>query len=69
MTFKEYVDGVNKMLEEHPEYGEMEMEQTERWADEEVTLPQRCVLWRRVRLPVPLRCGSKPVWSCSHHAP
>ena len=27
MKFKEYVDGVNKMLEEHPEYGDMEMEQ------------------------------------------
>ena len=32
MKFKEYVEGINKMLEEHPEYGEMEMEQTERWA-------------------------------------
>ena len=41
MKFKEYVEGVNKMLKEHPEYGEMEMEQTERLADEEVTLPQR----------------------------
>ena len=39
MTFKEYVEGVNKMLEEHPEYGDMEMEQTERWDDEEVCLP------------------------------
>ena len=39
MKFKEYVDGVNKMLEEHPEYGEMEMEQTERWDGEDVCLP------------------------------
>lgn len=41
MKFKEYVEKVNKMLEEHPEYGEMEMEQTERWAGEEVILPER----------------------------
>jgi len=41
MKFKEYVEGVNKMLKEHPEYGEMEMEQTERWAGDEVTLPER----------------------------
>lgn len=27
MKFKEYVEGVNKMLKEHPEYGEMEMGQ------------------------------------------
>ena len=39
MKFKEYVEGVNKMLEEHPEYSDMEMEQTERWDDEEVCLP------------------------------
>ena len=34
-----------------------------------VTLRQKSFLWRRVRplfLPV---CGSKPVWSCSHHVP
>lgn len=41
MKFKEYVEGVNKMLKEHPEYGEMEMEQTERWAGDEVLLPER----------------------------
>lgn len=39
MTFKEYADGVNKMLEEHPEYSDMEMEQTERWDGEDVRLP------------------------------
>ena len=39
MTFKEYVDGVNKMLEEHPEWGDLEMEQTERWDSENVCLP------------------------------
>ena len=41
MKFKEYVEGVNKMLKEHPEYAEMEMEQTERWAGDEVLLPER----------------------------
>lgn len=41
MRFEEYVDRINKMLEEHPEYGKMEMEQTERWNGEEVTLPRR----------------------------
>ena len=39
MTFKEYVEGANKMLEEHPELGDLEMEQTERWEGEEVRLP------------------------------
>ena len=39
MKFKEYVDGVNKMLEEHPELGDLEMKQVERWDDEEVCLP------------------------------
>ena len=41
MKFKEYVEGVNKMLKEHPEYGEMEMEQLERWEGDEVLLPER----------------------------
>ena len=34
-----------------------------------VTLRQKSFLWRRVRLPVLPVCGSRPVWSCSHHAP
>ena len=41
MKFREYVEGVNKMLEEHPEYGEMEMKQIEKWEGDEVTLPER----------------------------
>lgn len=40
MTFKEYVDGINKMAEEHPECLEMEMCQMEHWDDEEVSLPE-----------------------------
>jgi hypothetical protein len=39
MTFKEYVEGVNKMLEKNPELGNLEMEQTERLDNEEVRLP------------------------------
>lgn len=39
MTFKEYVEGVNKMLKDNPELGNLEMEQTERWEEEEVRLP------------------------------
>ena len=41
MKFKEYVEGVNQMLKDNPEYGEMEMEQVDRWEGEEVTLPWR----------------------------
>lgn len=39
MKFKEYADGVKKMLEEHPEWGELEMKQVERWEGEDVCLP------------------------------
>lgn len=41
MKFGEYVDGVNKLLKEHPEWADLEMEQTERWDCEEVRLPWR----------------------------
>lgn len=41
MKFKEYVEGINKMLNDNPELGDLEMEQTERWDDEEVCLPWR----------------------------
>lgn len=40
MKFKEYVEGVKKMLEEHPDWGELEMIQLERWDGEEVCLPR-----------------------------
>jgi hypothetical protein len=39
MKFKEYVEGVKKMLEEHPDWGELEMTQVERWEGEDVCLP------------------------------
>ena len=39
MKFKEYVEGVKKMLEENPNWGELEMAQMERWDGEEVCLP------------------------------
>ena len=39
MKFKEYVKGVKKMLDEHPDWGELEMTQTERWDGEDVCLP------------------------------
>ena len=41
MKFKEYVEALNKMLNDNPELGDLEMEQTERWDDEEVRLPWR----------------------------
>lgn len=40
MTFQEYVDGINKMAEEHPEYLELEMYQIERWDGDAVGLPE-----------------------------
>lgn len=39
MKFKEYVKGINKMLEENPDWGELEMKQAEHYEDEEVCLP------------------------------
>ena len=41
MTFKEYVERINKLLEENPDWAKLEIIPVEKWAEEGVIFPYR----------------------------
>lgn len=41
MTFKEYVEKINEILKENPNWAELEVIPVEKWAEEDIVFPYR----------------------------